>query len=164
MQKLATIEIRKQYLHFSAAHFTVFSATERERLHGHNWRVAALITGPIGDDGLCFDYAEYKAILKKICAEHDEYMLLPEYSPHLEISADDQHYYVVHHTSRMTFLKSDTLLLPVRNITIEELAHYLLHRLLAHDEQLTKHQVSRLQVEVSSGSDQWAHSVWPASL
>ena len=56
MARFTTIEIRKEYLHFSAAHFTVFSATERERLHGHNWRIGALITGPVGDDGLCFDY------------------------------------------------------------------------------------------------------------
>ena len=47
MSRLTTIEIAKQYLHFSAAHFTIFNATERERLHGHNFRIAVAITGEV---------------------------------------------------------------------------------------------------------------------
>ena len=42
MTQLTTIELSKEYLKFSAGHFTVFSATERERLHGHNFSVSAL--------------------------------------------------------------------------------------------------------------------------
>ena len=34
MEELTTIEIDKENLKFSAAHFTIFSGTERERLHG----------------------------------------------------------------------------------------------------------------------------------
>ena len=37
-KKLGRIEIAKQALNFSAAHFTIFSQTEREDLHGHNFR------------------------------------------------------------------------------------------------------------------------------
>jgi len=78
MPTLASIEIEKSYLHFSAAHFTIFSATNRERLHGHNWRLAVEITGEVGDEGLCFDYAIYKKILKDLCAKYDEYTLIAE--------------------------------------------------------------------------------------
>ena len=41
---LVTNEIAKEALNFSAGHVTMFSATEREDLHGHNWRVACEIT------------------------------------------------------------------------------------------------------------------------
>jgi len=91
MIKLSTIEIEKQYLHFSAAHFTIFSAQERERLHGHNFRLAVEITGEIDDNGLCFDYAIYKKILKDLCHKYDEYTLIAEYSPYLEITSDFFH-------------------------------------------------------------------------
>ena len=32
--------------------YTIFSATERENLHGHNFQVEAILEGNIGDDGL----------------------------------------------------------------------------------------------------------------
>ncbi|KAJ1474389.1 hypothetical protein T484DRAFT_1832500 [Baffinella frigidus] len=37
--RYSTIEIGKEDMKFSAAHFTVFSAKERERLHGHTHAV-----------------------------------------------------------------------------------------------------------------------------
>ncbi len=52
MEQLTTIEVSKEYLKFSAAHFTIFSATERERLNGHNFRVSAKITEPVGPNGM----------------------------------------------------------------------------------------------------------------
>src|SRR3954453_2881336 len=51
-----TIEITKDYLHFSAAHFTIFSATERENLHGHNFDVSCSLDTSVGPNGLAFDY------------------------------------------------------------------------------------------------------------
>lgn len=163
MQRMTTIEIRKQYLHFSAAHFTVFSATERERLHGHNWRVSASITGPIKADGLCFDYAVYKEVLKDLCARYDEYTLIAEHSPHLRISEQAPYYLVEHNGDKMLLLQSDTIILPVRNVTIEELSYYLLDRLLENEAMLTEHEVQSIRLEVSSGPDQWAHAHWDRS-
>ena len=43
MSQLATLHIDKQAHKFSAAHFTIFSETDRERLHGHNYGVSARI-------------------------------------------------------------------------------------------------------------------------
>ena len=42
MTDLCTLYIDKESHKFSAAHYTIFSATERERLHGHNYSVSAL--------------------------------------------------------------------------------------------------------------------------
>jgi 6-pyruvoyltetrahydropterin/6-carboxytetrahydropterin synthase len=53
MGRLATLYIDKESHKFSAAHFTIFSATERERLHGHNYSVSAKIVAPLGDNGCC---------------------------------------------------------------------------------------------------------------
>ena len=51
MARLTTLYIDKEAHKFSAAHFTIFTATERERLHGHNYSVSARIVAPMGDNG-----------------------------------------------------------------------------------------------------------------
>lgn len=160
MKKLTTIEIEKQYLHFSVGHFTIFSATERERLHGHNIRIAVRITGAVDDNGLCFDYAIYKKVLKELCAQYDEYTLIAKHSPYLKITENGDYYDVVHNGINMPLLKSDTLLLPIHNVTIEELAHYLLEQLVGDRDLLDELDIQAMEMRVSSGPDQWASAKW----
>jgi len=160
MTKLSTIEIEKQYLHFSAAHFTIFSAQDRERLHGHNFRLAVEITGEIDDNGLCFDYAIYKKILKDLCYQYDEYTLIAEDSPYLEISSDEEYFHIKHNGRIQPLLKTDTILLPVKNVTIEELSHYFLSQLTKDKERLSKLNIHAFEVRVSSGPDQWGIARW----
>lgn len=160
MPILSSIEIEKSYLHFSAAHFTIFSATNRERLHGHNWRVAVEITGEIGDDGLCFDYAIYKEILKKLCAKYDEYTLIAEQSPHLEITNDEDYFYIKHNDRTQPLLKTDTILMPVKNITIESLSQYFLSEIIKDQAHLDELKIHAFEMRVSSGPNQWGISRW----
>lgn len=160
MNRLTTIEIHKQYLHFSVAHFTIFSATSRERLHGHNFRIAVSITGEVDDNGLCFDYAIYKKILQELCERYDEYTLIAKDSPHLSISSDENYYHVTHHNDTMMLLKSDTILLPVRNVTIEEISHYLLAQVLADHSLVNELKIHEFEMRVSSGPDQWGVAKW----
>ncbi len=159
---LATIDIAKDYLNFSAGHFTMFSATEREDLHGHNWAVACAVTTPIGPAGLCFDYALIKRLLKRICAELDEKMLLPGASPWLRVEQVEGMVIAHYSDERIPFLPRDVLVLDVRNVTVEELAGWILRRLL-DDAELSREDVRRLQVRVSSGSNQWAAQEWRRS-
>ena len=160
MSRLTTIEIAKQYLHFSAAHFTIFNAIERERLHGHNFRIAVAITGEVDNNGLCFDYAIYKKILEELCLRFDEYTLIAENSPHLKITSDETLYYVEHNQIVTPLLKTDTILLPVKNVTIEELSHYLLGQLLEDRKTVDELKIHALEMRVSSGPDQWAKHSW----
>ena len=155
-----TIELNKEYLKFSAAHFTIFSATERERLHGHNFLVAAEIDVPVGDDGLCFNYKLFKEKLRKLCDEIDEYVLLPEFSPHLEISDEGENFRATYNGETMWFLKADTILLPIRNTTVEEFSFYLLNRLLEAEEEVAGFGILRIKVRVSSGPGQTGSSEW----
>jgi len=158
--KLATIEIEKSYLSFAAAHFTIFSATNRERLHGHNWRIAAEITGEVDDNGLCFDYAIYKKILKDLCLKYDEYTLIAEQSPHLSITQDDDFYFIKHDKRTQPLLKTDTILLPIKNVTIEELSHFFLAELTKDQSYLESLKIHSFEIRVSSGVDQWGKARW----
>ena len=154
-----SIEIAKEYLHFSAAHFTVFSATERENLHGHNFQVEATLRGPVGDDGLCFDYNVVKAKLKTLCDALDEIVLLPGRCPHLDIRADETHTVVVFNDERLPFLHRDVKVLPVRNVTVEELAHWLIGK-LTDDVEIAALPATEIELRVSSGAGQWARANW----
>ncbi|WP_372863396.1 6-pyruvoyl tetrahydropterin synthase family protein [Spongiibacter sp.] len=154
------IEICKEDLKFSAAHFTIFSATERERLHGHNFRVSLLLTADVGDDGMCFSYVEIKKRLRKLCAALDEYTLLPAQSPHMDVSERGGYLCATFNGEELLFLKADTLLLPLRNTTVEELARYVLERLLDDAAFVDGNHISELVMKVSSGPGQWGSATW----
>lgn len=162
MDHLTTIEISKEDIKFSAAHFTIFSATERERLHGHNYAVRLAVTAPVGDDGICFSYKEIKTRLRELCEELDEYTLLPTLSPHLCIEEDDTLYIVHFNGEKIPLLKSDTLLLPVRNSTVEEFARYLRDRFVGDGSFILARGIVEVVMRVSSGPGQSGSSGWRA--
>ena len=54
---------------------------------------------------------------------------MPTKSPYLSIETDNEFTYVLFNGERIPFLDRDLTLLPIRNVTVEELAHHLLERL-----------------------------------
>jgi len=156
---VSTIEISKDYLHFNAGHFTLFSASEREDLHGHTFYVAAEIDSSVGEDGLAFDYNLFKSALKALCDELDEKVLLPERSPYLKLRRDDDYLIAEFAGERIPFLPRDVLTLPVRNVTVEELAPWFLVRLRDRPE-IARLDLLRILIRVSSGPGQWARAEW----
>ena len=157
MTELTTLHIDKQRHKFSAAHFTIFSATERERLHGHNYAVSARFVAPMGDNGFAADYNVYKSRLSILCEELDEYMLLAGDSPYQRIEEEGDYYRVYFDRDEMLFLKSDTRVLPIRNATVEEFSRYLLGRLLALS---AADDLVEVELSVASGPGQRASSLW----
>jgi len=118
MEQLTTLYIDKESHKFSAAHYTIFSATERERLHGHNYSVSAKIVAPMGHNGFSADYNVYKNRLAALCDELDEYMVLAGASPYQVVAEEGAYYRVTYDAEQMLFLRSDTLVLPIRNATV----------------------------------------------
>jgi 6-pyruvoyltetrahydropterin/6-carboxytetrahydropterin synthase len=161
--RLTTINICKEALKFSGAHFTIFSATDRERLHGHNFRVRAEVTAPVDDNGMCFNYQEIKTRLRTICHALDEYMLLPGKSPHLKIEHIDQQYHVHFNDEVMVFIADDTRILDIRNTTVEEFSYYILDQMVSADTFFIENDVANITIGVSSGDGQWGSSTWVAS-
>lgn len=122
----ASLHIGKEALKFSAAHFTIFSATEAERLHGHNYHVSIDLWGDMGGEGLIIDAGEIKRIVKRECDALDERVLIPLRSPHLRIGEGGEGHVELRYSDRRYVLpRGDCCLLPVANITMESLAHHL---------------------------------------
>ena len=157
MERLTTLYIDKESHKFSAAHYTIFSATERERLHGHNYSVSAKIVAPMGHNGFSADYNVYKKRLAALCDSLDEYLLLAGESPYQEIEEADACFRVSFADEQMLFLQSDTQVLPIRNATVEEFSHYLLQRLL-HDS--AGDDLREIELCVASGPGQKGCASW----
>jgi 6-pyruvoyltetrahydropterin/6-carboxytetrahydropterin synthase len=157
MGRTTTLYIDKQSHKFSAAHYTIFSATERERLHGHNYSVSARIVAAMGDNGFAADYNVYKTRLANICEALDEYMLLAGDSPYQQIEEAGACYRVSFAEEQMLFLQSDTQVLPIRNATVEEFSYYLLQRLL---ELSAGDQLQEIELCVASGPGQKGCASW----
>ena len=159
VSRYSRIEIRKQALKFSAAHFTIFDETDRENLHGHNFQVECELTAPVGDDGLMFDYGIIKKALRELCDELDEQVILPAHSPHLKLEEDGGYTVATFNSERLPFLARDLTVLPIANTTVEELSNYFLGLLVNHPS-FEDRGIIEMTVKVSSSPGQTGCSVW----
>ncbi len=163
MRKLATVKLQKDNMKFSSGHFTIFSATQREHLHGHNFTVAAEITAEYEDNGMAFDYRHYKQKLIALCDQLDGYFLLPGESAHLQIEEHGD--YINAHFNReiLPFLKHDVLVLPMCNITVEELSRWFIQQLVKDKTELQSFSIKAITIKVSTMPGQAAATTWRAT-
>lgn len=160
--RLTKIEIFKQEMKFSAGHFTIFSEAERENLHGHNFSVHVTLEAEVTDNGIAFDYGIYKKVIIELCNSLDEIVLLPTQNHYLRVEQDSEYVYAYFNSDRekIPFLKRDVKLLPVRNITVEELSYWFLQELLIHVQANQGHLVQSIEVKIFSGPGQSGASFW----
>jgi 6-pyruvoyltetrahydropterin/6-carboxytetrahydropterin synthase len=116
---------------FSAGHFITLAGGGCERLHGHTYRVAAEIYGPLGDEHYVVDFLAVANALKGIVAELDHRILLPTRHPAIRVSAAAGEVEVSFAERRWVLPQDDCLLLSIANTTTELLAQYVGERLLA---------------------------------
>lgn len=158
--RVASLTIHKDELEFSAGHFTIFSATEREALHGHNYYVAVSFELELAEQGLSFDYRHYKKKLLALCNQLDRHFLLPAHSPYLTLEESDDFWLATFNHKKIPFLKEDVVILPLTNITIEELSHWFLQHLIENTTELAQHHICGITVDVYNGPGQSSGSKW----
>lgn len=154
------IELQKESMKFAAGHTTIFSATDREPLHGHTYYVYLGLTTTVVDEGLTFDYRFYKKRIHELCSELNQIFLMPTRSPYLTYKEEGDYYYFYFNNEKIPFLKNDVKLMPLTNITVEELSKWLVEALLKDKETLGKNKITKIKVKVfsapgQSGSYQW---------
>jgi len=161
--RLTKIELFKNPMNFSSGHFTIFSQSERENLHGHNFSVHAIIESQINEQlGMTFDYHVYKKAIKQLCDSLDEVVLLPTLSPYLIIEQDEQYVWAYFNHEKLCFLHRDVKLIPVHNITTEELSYWFLNKLL-NEYVLPEHAIESIEIKISTSPGQSASSFWRKS-
>lgn len=157
--KTTTIELFKENMKFSAGHYTIFSPTHRESLHGHNFNVYAAITAPIDENGMAFDYDIYKTKLRELCRNLRETFLIAENSPYQTIVHKDDMLWVHFHDEKIPFLQKDVTLLPISNVTVEELSRWFIEQLIAETD-FESYQIQKILLKVYSAPGQSGSAEW----
>jgi 6-pyruvoyltetrahydropterin/6-carboxytetrahydropterin synthase len=122
------VRVAKSELAFSAAHF-ITTGDHCERLHGHNYHVAAEVSGPLDKNHLVVDFLFVRDQLRTLVAELDHYMLLPTEHSQMGVTQKGDQIVAEFGTRRWMFPAGDCRLLPVANTTAELMAAYLGNRL-----------------------------------
>ena len=150
------VRVTKDYLVFSAAHFITYAGDVCERLHGHNYRVAAEVFGPLDENQYVVDFIALRDILKELVGAWDHHTLLPTRHPLIRVQANDKEVEATFHERRWVFPADDCILLPIANTTTELLAELLGRRLLDRLEQAAGRRPTRVRVEIDECEGQSA--------
>jgi 6-pyruvoyltetrahydropterin/6-carboxytetrahydropterin synthase len=152
------IRLEKEQHVFSAAHFITFNGNVCERLHGHNYRVAMEIGGPLDENQYVVDFIAARDTLSGILAELDHHMLLPDRHPTIRVMPSEQEVLVVFENRRWIFPRGDCVILPLANTTAELLARYIGEKFLEQLYARNHYVPQRLRVAVDENQGQWG--VW----
>lgn len=151
-----SIDLYKEDFKFSAAHFLIFPDGSAERLHGHNYRVSVEVEGLLSPHGLVIDFKRVKPLVRAICDELDEHLLVPGQHPVLTVEQRSDGVVEIHYRERYYAAPhEEVLVLPLNNTSAENLAAYvgrLLHERLR--ERFGDHVVRRLRVAVEETAGQ----------
>ncbi|MGZ0173458.1 MAG: 6-pyruvoyl trahydropterin synthase family protein [Planctomycetales bacterium] len=157
------VRVTKDHLVFSAAHFITFNGNVCERLHGHNWRTAVELTGPLDRNSYVFDFIALRDTLQGIVNELDHHVLLPMQHPSILVNESEREVEVTFEDRRWVFPREDCVLLPVENTTAELIARWIGERLRPTVENHEEAKVSMIQIEVEENFGQWAICKIPLS-
>jgi len=142
------VRISKDELTFSAGHFITLGDGVCERLHGHNYRVAAELAGPLDKNCYVVDFLVVIKALKDIIGRLDHRMLLPTDHSSIKVAAGDDQVEVTFGDRRWVFPREECVLLPVKNTTAELLAKHIAENLLDSLESSTSRRPEMVRIEV----------------
>jgi 6-pyruvoyltetrahydropterin/6-carboxytetrahydropterin synthase len=154
-----SISIEKDYLKFSAAHFLIFPDGTAEQLHGHNYKVFVDVHTALDPHGLVVNFKEIKPLVRGLCDELDEHLLLPGQHPVLTTTRVGTQMEVRYRERFYSIPAAEVIVLPIGNSSAENLAAWfgrtLRQRMATAWPQL---QVRRLQVGVEETPGQ--RGIW----
>lgn len=150
------VRVTKDHLVFSAAHFITFNGDVCERLHGHNWRTAVEVVGPLDENSYVFDFIALRDRLQEIVLQLDHHVLLPQFHPRIRVTERDREVEATFEDRRWIFPKEDCVLLPVANTTAELIARWIGERLWEAIAPRAAGHIESLRIEVEENFGQWA--------
>ena len=148
---LMTLYFNQGKLKFSSGHFTIFSATQRETMHGHNYSLEVRMVAKIGEPGIVEDYRVLEETVYALCQQLNWYCLIPTQSPYVTVEEDGEHYQITFNNKSMWLLKTDVVLMPLQNITLETLSQWFTTQLMENKSFIEKHHIQSVAVKVFNG-------------
>src|SRR5438270_12190586 len=154
------VRVTKDHLVFSSGHFISYEGDKCERLHGHNYRTAVEVEGPLDENFYVFDFIALKQRTKLITDELDHHMLLPTGNPVIHLHEEGRAVRVRYKDREWVFPREDCVLLPIENTTAELLARYIGQRLRGDLHATCGYVPAVLRVEVEESFGQSATYEW----
>jgi len=158
--RFAIVELHKDELKFSAGHFMLLSPTSRESMHGHDYQIHVAFHTLIEENGMSFDCRLYKQRLLQICQMLDYRFILPAHSNYLRVREEKDHWIAEFNHEVMSFLKQDAVVLPISNVTLEELSDWFLREITADLRELQAHRIHGVTVKVYNGRGESGSTLW----
>jgi len=156
MPETYRVRLDKECHVFSASHFITYDGDVCEPLHGHNYRVAVEVEGPLDENQYVIDFIALRDALKAITDKLDHHVMLPTDHPLIKVRVDEREVEAAFEDRRWVFPRDNCALLPVTNTTAELVARYI-GELLREDLQsrmsVRPHMV---QVAIDENNGQWA--------
>ncbi|GIW98717.1 MAG: 6-pyruvoyl tetrahydrobiopterin synthase [Pirellulaceae bacterium] len=149
------VQLQKEQLVFSAAHFITFAGNICERLHGHNYAVRAEVAGRLDENRYVIDFIAFRDALAAIVARLDHRMLLPATHPHIQVTTSENEVTARFEERRWLFPAEDCLILPVSNTTAEELARWIALEVRTALKPQVGSALDWLEVGVDENNGQW---------
>lgn len=137
---------------FSATHL-IAGHYKCGRLHGHDYGINAVIEGDVGPDGVIMDFISVKEFLRAVAQELDHKVLVPAKDPAVRQEGESVRYSTQGRSYE--FPLSDCVMLDVMVTSAEELAEWVIRRLL--EKVRFPDNVSRVEIGVDEGRGQ---GVW----
>jgi 6-pyruvoyltetrahydropterin/6-carboxytetrahydropterin synthase len=152
------VSVTKDYLVFASAHFITFAGHRCEGLHGHNYRARVTVEGALDEESwFVFDFVILKRIMRRLCDDIDHKVLLPLENPKLQVVEQEESVTVAYEgKSRYRFPRSDCVLLPIPNTTVEMLAELLATRLRGELETMGARGMTSIEMEIEENFGQSA--------
>ncbi|MHA1347505.1 MAG: 6-pyruvoyl trahydropterin synthase family protein [Candidatus Heimdallarchaeaceae archaeon] len=140
--------LSRDYMIFSSAHFVV-GEKFIEKLHGHNYKILINIYGNQDKENMILNFYDIKKVLKPIVDRLDHKILIPEESKLLEITETGEQVIIKipNYDKEYEFPKSDVIMLPIENTTVEEISRYLADKLMWNKE-IKKENIDQVTVTV----------------
>jgi len=154
MKKFYQVELEKEELIFSAAHFITFGDNICESIHGHNYRLRCRVTGELNEHGYVTDFVLLARLLKEISQTLDHQVLLPQRHVSIQVEQREGEVIARFGNRRWVFPVDDCCLLPVDNTTAERIAEYIAGQLLLKTE-FDRSNLTELEVAVDENEGQW---------
>jgi 6-pyruvoyltetrahydropterin/6-carboxytetrahydropterin synthase len=148
------VQLQKEQLVFSAAHFITFAGDICECLHGHNYGVKAEVSGPLDENQYVIDFIAFRDSLAEIVRRLDHHVILPTEHPLIKVVENDSEVVTTFRGKRWVFPREDCMLLPIANTTAELIAAWMANEVQLKLKDKTPN-IEWLEVSVDENHGQW---------